>query len=131
MGTVGAHQAPSGCFWTRQVRHVLEWLLCFLSETEGKLSRTYVPSVYYGQVPDILIATDASTTGVGGILAKQGRICEYFHDELTAFEYSVLGQSASSSGQQAFECFAILLALRHWYSEWAERPVRLTTQSDN
>eukprot|EP00971_Amphidinium_carterae_P008933 176236-Amphidinium_carterae.1 len=71
MGTVDAHQAPPGCFWTRQVQHALEWLLCFLTETQGRLSRIYVPRIYYGQVPDILIATDASTTGVGGILARQ------------------------------------------------------------
>eukprot|EP00971_Amphidinium_carterae_P166454 3298971-Amphidinium_carterae.1 len=48
-----------------------------------------------------------------GILAKQGRICEYFHDEITTLDYTVLNQTASSSGQQAFECLAILVALRH------------------
>ena len=127
-----AGSAPKNCVWTRQIHYSLTWLRAFLRGLAGQLLRTYTVEEYYGTNGDCLICTDASTTGIGGFLATNGCITDYYHDALSADDYRILGQTSDDSkGQQVFEVLAILVSMRLWANKWADRRIRLTVRSDS
>ena len=128
--------APDGmhnCRWVRQIHAPLHWLIAFLSGVSGNLERKYTVDSYLRKGDSIVITTDASPYGIGGVLEVNGKIISFFADRITSLDRSVLdlGEQPSSADQQALEALAALVALREWSSMWLQSRVRLCVQSDN
>ena len=87
--------------------------------------------VGYGKKVDIDL--DASPwRGLGGILRISDRFVAYFSDPLSSedvarFEHPI----GASSGQQTWECLAVLAALRMWLAPHREVRVCLRVRSDS
>ena len=80
----------------------------------------------------MIITTDASMFGIGGIISKGGKIQAYFRDEITEIDEEVLDRKKlTNEGQQAWEGLAMLVALRTWALLWKQRRVRLLVRGDN
>ena len=79
------------------------------------------------------ITTDASPWGIGAFLELNGQIESYSVDGITGMDREImsLSDSPSSSDQQVFEVFALLVALREWAPLWTDRRVQLSVKSDN
>eukprot|EP00971_Amphidinium_carterae_P349784 6491222-Amphidinium_carterae.1 len=129
--TDSAHGAPPGHVWRKQIQHAITWLDAFLTNSVGQLERTYVVSDYFAQGADVMLATDACSTGLGGFLAVQGRIIEFFHDVVTEEDRNRFQQDLSSKGQQLWEALALLVALRVWHRHWATARCRLLVRGDS
>ena len=72
---------PKNLVFVRQVRHALVWLLRFVEGERGGLRREYITP--RSKVVTAVLRTDASTTGMAGILADQkGRPLEYWADPI-------------------------------------------------
>lgn len=56
----GATNAPKNCYWTKQWRHVTQWMLAFLERSSGKICRVYRMKAYFGRGLPVAIVTDAS-----------------------------------------------------------------------
>eukprot|EP00971_Amphidinium_carterae_P024443 482122-Amphidinium_carterae.1 len=111
LGTVGKQHAPTRCFWRKQVDHTLHWLQLLLRELRSCEGCSYAPDVYYGCATDVLIYNRSNR--LGGFLAKQGRIIEFFHDAITSQDYEVLQQGPQDSRGQTgirMPCLASCLA---------------------
>ena len=68
---------PKNLVFIRQVRHALVWLLRFVEGERDGLRREYITP--RSKVVTAVLRTDASTTGMAGILADQeGRPLEYW-----------------------------------------------------
>ena len=128
--------APEGrenCRWTRQIHVPLHWLIAFLTGISGNLERKFTVDAYLRKGDSIVVTTDASPYGIGGVLEVNGKIVSYFADSITQLDRSILGLSSqpSSADQQALEALAALVALREWAKMWLQSRVRLCVQGDN
>ena len=75
---------------------------------------------------DITFTVDASPYGIGGVLYIGG-VPEAFYDQPYEEDEVILHtKRGSADGQQMWECLSILLALRIWWSYWAERKAILS-----
>ena len=78
------------------------------------------------------MCTDACPWGVGAALFLDGVAVEYFHVELSKFDFELFQHSVGdAAGQQTWEAFAILLALRQWSCHWQRRRATLEVRADN
>ena len=108
-------KAPQNTIRVKQILHSLCWLQLFPTETCGTISRTYLWSRYYENHRSIVITTDASPFGIGGWIAIDGVVLEYYSDDICECDCLVLQrQRGSHEGQQAFESLALLVAFRQW-----------------
>ena len=82
---------------------------------------------------EISITTDASPWGLGGFLEVDGIALEYFAIPVTEMDAKHLGTAfvKDSTGQQAFEALAILVALRVWKYAWTNKRSCIRVASDN
>lgn len=77
--------APSGCVWTKQIRHSLEWIRCFLSEEKGQIERVFTVQHFLQHGPQVTITWDASPFGMGATLQLDGEwgiqriLCHWNH----------------------------------------------------
>ena len=102
--------------WTKQVKHVLSWIIALL---QGPLVRDYLLSVYTGSGNNVEICLDASPWGIGGTLALNGKLKTWFCDQLQLTDIKTLGIVVGScTCQQIVEALAVLVALRLWSDEW-------------
>ena len=125
-------QAPLNCVWTKQIMHTLTWILAFLTQQAGALRRVYTLDAYLGRGDRISVKLDASPWGLGGILLINGLATAWFACPLCAFDYEVFGhEQGSSSGQQTWECLAVLVALRLWADEWLKERMVLEVRADS
>lgn len=108
-------KAPHHTVWVKQILHSLCWLQLFLSECCGTISRTYLWTRFYENEQSVVITTDASPFGIGGWIAINGVVHEYYTDDIAPYDCVVLQrQRGSHEGQQAFESLALLVAFRQW-----------------
>ena len=78
------------------------------------------------------IGTDASPWGLGGWIAIDGKITEYFSSQITQQDVAKFGHEiGSADGQQSWECLAILVAIDIWHAKWAQQRVVLKIKGDN
>ena len=95
----------------------ISWIIAFLREQYGPLYRQYSRTSYFGESGHIEIYLDASPFGLGGVLCINGRPVTYFTSPLSEHDERIHNQTiGDSTGQQAWECLAVLVALRAWYS---------------
>ena len=125
-------RAPFNCVWTKQIMHTLSWISAFLAGSEGTIRRTYTLDAYLGRGTRTTVKLDASPWGLGGILLLDGAPTAWFASELTHHDFEIFGhESGSSSGQQTWECLAVLVALRLWSEEWRRERVVLEVRGDS
>ena len=129
----GTGSATSGDrIWTKQIRHSLTWLRSFFKEKISGVVRHFEVSEFNGDGDQLEIGTDASPYGLGGWIAKQGQILEFFHDPISHSDAELYKhQICSSEGQQTWECLAILVAARKWEHAITNRRVSLRVRGDN
>ena len=69
---------------------------------------------------------------MGGWLSIDGTISHYFACPVTADDEGVFGHSiGSSSGQQVWECLAILVGVSIWSKYWRQERINLKVRGDN
>ena len=125
-------RAPFNCVWTRQIAHTLVFLLSFLAGHTGAIQRVYNLQVYLGRGSRVTIKVDASPWGLGAILLVDGVPQSWFSSELTDDDFSLFGhEQGSSSGQQTWECLALLVALRQWRDDWQHLRAVLEVRADS
>ena len=61
-------RAPAGCVWSKQLKHSLQWLKCFLSEEGGQIVRIFSVQHFLQSGPQVIITWDASPYGMGATL---------------------------------------------------------------
>ena len=122
-----------GCVWTKQVIIPLTWISAFLHSHRGHLVRSMHLDQHFRRGHVISITTDASPLGMGGFLAINYGIVEYFSVPTTAEDAWRVGLewADDSTCQQAFEAMTMLIALRLWKHKWAESRCTLHVRSDN
>lgn len=125
-------RAPSGCIWTKQVRHTLVWLLTFLKDELAGIRRKYTVRCITNKLPLVTIAWDASPFGMGGTLQLDGVIVEYFAIEISKDDEQNLNTARGThEGQQVWEALAGLISLRLWSIHWQGQRAKLQIRSDN
>ena len=78
------------------------------------------------------IGTDASPWGMGGWLSIDGAITHFFACSVTASDVAIFGHDiGSSSGQQVWECLAVLIGVAIWSDQWRHERINLKVRGDN
>lgn len=121
-----------GCIWTKQIQMALYWFDAFCAQTDGPLQRVFTLSAYLRTGTAVDIYTDASPWGMGGWLCVDGVPTEYFTVPRTKFDFSFFGyKKGDCKGQQCWEAYAILVAIRLWKHVWQHVRARLSFFADN
>ena len=82
--------------------------------------------------PSLDVLVDASPWGLGGVLLTNRHPVAYFKSPLTMFDEVTMGHSVgASTGQQTWEAFAVLVAVRAWRPCWVQRRVTLSVTTDS
>ena len=69
---------------------------------------------------------------MGGWLPIDGRIKEYFACPVSPEDVALYGlETGTSSGQQVWECLAVLIALDLWSGNWTDARINLQVRCDN
>ena len=124
--------APVGCVWTKQVKHSLEWILCFLSEENQCIERIYTVSHFLQEGPAVLITWDASPFGMGATLQVAGEFTQFFAVGIQDEDCDLLGiEVGSCKSQQTLEALSGLVALRVWAPYWQGQRATLQIRGDN
>ena len=126
-------RAPNNCVWRQQIEVPVRWIVAFLKGRTGNLERTLSVDTYFRRGASVVITTDASPYGLGGILEENGHITSFFSAAITDYDRQALALQSTPDcrDQQALEALAMLVALRLWASRWAGNRVLLTVRSDN
>ena len=96
------------------------------------LERTWMSDYFTSMGEDIKFTVDASPYGIGGVLYVRGLPEAFFYDKLHDEDEALLNtERGTADGQQMWECLSILVALRIWWTYWAERKAVVTIRSDN
>lgn len=112
-------------------RHGLRWCAAFLREVAGPLVRT-IPLVADSPQPCLVVATDASPWGLGGVLFQDGWPVEYFADPVRECDHARFGRPGQRPGDlnTCWEGLAILCALRLWRRPGVKR-IKLELRADS
>ena len=75
--TAKRSRAPRGMVWGKQVRKSIRWILRFLEQHHGPLSRAWHMDDFRSSPLCVIISVDAPPWGIGGVLQVEGRIVAY------------------------------------------------------
>ena len=124
-----------GLVFVRQVENAIRWMRALTEYKNGafSLSKTFR---WRPEAPTMMVQTDASPFGLGGILYQGGHIVAFFHDELHEEDFvrfhSTRGDPAFQS-EYIYELLAVFVALKV-FEEWItfrHRVTRIMIRSDN
>ena len=108
------------------------WIQEFILENSGSISRVFEYDSYFATTDVINITSDASPFGIGAWVTVNGHIVSWFSEPLTETDLWFLNREhGSHQGQQAFQAFVILVAIRTWQPLFHHRRAALTVRSDN
>ena len=125
-------KAPKGCIWTKQISHTFTWLLAFLDEEKLGIRREFTLAAFLRRGPLVVITWDASPYGMGATLQIGGEYRQFFAIPITQGDQDILQTPAGDcKGQQVWEAFTGLIALRVWSKHWQQFPVILQVRNDN
>ena len=125
-------KAPPGHIWTKQVISSIRWIAYFLADINGPLHREWSFDAYLGTGPRVVFVVDASPYGLGGILVIGMTVVAYFAVPLSDDDCRIHGFARGDcKGQQAWECLAVLVALKLWRNHWHDRRSTITIKGDN
>ena len=101
-----------GLTFTRQVEHALHWLEGVLNAKAGcgpTLEHTYL---WLEHAPVLELHTDASPSGIGGVLCAAFKPIAYFSHQLSHEDCSLLGTTLGDPAfQSEYELYVILIAV--------------------
>ena len=123
-------KGKKGLFPVRRLEQARAWLVVFLDVAIKKPMRVIPLKV--GGGPKVVITTDASPGGLGGVLSVNGVILQAFKSEVTeedAERHSFTWGSSASQG--VVESLSILVAMRLWKANLPPGAVDLALQSDS
>ena len=127
-----ATRAPKNCIWTRQIFWALVWLREFILENRGAIRRIFDYESFFATNDMIVITCDASPFGIGAWITVGGQIVAWFADALSDSDAWLLNRDLGShTGQQAYEAFVILVAIRLWRHLFGHQRATLSVRSDN
>ncbi len=124
--------APANTVWTKQIAPTLLWIDTFFKGSIGGIERYFSVQAYLRQGPVVEIGTDASPWGMGGWLSINDTITHYFACPVTPDDASIFGHEiGSSTGQQVWECLAVLIGVAIWSDQWRHDRINLRVRGDN
>ena len=104
-------KGPSKRVWTKNVKPTLQWFQAFFGNERDQLCRIFTLEANQRSGAQVEIGTDASPWGLGGWIAIDGKITEYFSLQITQQVVAKFGHEIGPAyGQQSWECLAILVA---------------------
>ena len=121
-----------GCTWRKQILPALTFFLAFFTQEGTHLERFFSLESFRREGPVVEIGTDASPWGLGGWIAIDGIIKEFFACQVSDLDLARFGQARGChKGQQLWECLAILVAVDLWPKYWDHQRVVLRIAGDN
>ena len=119
--------------WTKQIIVTLRWFHAFLTAGGKRIERFFSTDAYNRTGPIVEIGTDASPWGMGGWLSIDGIVKKFFACQLSVDDARIYDEKldGSCTGQQLWECLAILVAIDMWAKEWSQSRVVLKIRGDN
>jgi hypothetical protein len=128
-----ARKRPKGMYFLKQVQRPLEWIEKFLDAKKAGLHRSYWLSDRHRQC-ELLVRTDASTTGVGAILlTPAGYPVAWMADIIRSDDKKIIG--FPNEGDPAWMCeaelLALLLALHAWKTRLSGKRMSFIVQMDS
>ena len=121
-----------GCIWRAQIQTELDWFTAFFTGKGTSMERFFSVDAYNRVGTIIEIGTDASCWGLGGWLAVDGIITEYFSSPLGPLDVAKYGFAiGNNKGQQVWEALAILVAIDLWSKQWNRDRIVLKVRGDN
>eukprot|EP00971_Amphidinium_carterae_P338836 6476358-Amphidinium_carterae.1 len=128
----GSSHAPEGTIWTKQVRHCLEWLRTFFFHAMSEPERQFPVEAFIAPAAAVRVELDASPWSLGGLLIQDDKPIRMFTSKLTHHDEAHYGHRiGDASGQQTWECLAVLVAIRHWRAEISNPSRRWALVSDS
>ena len=123
---------PKDSVFLRQVSHALRWLLSFLSSEEGGISRKRLVEDLRAPLTH-LVRTDASTSGMGGILLDGGNNpVAFWADEISdTGRRRFHARAGESAFMPEFELLAILISLKAFEPELRGKRSGFAVQADS
>ena len=98
----------------------------------GPLRRRWYFDTLLNPASDFVVILDASPYGLGGVLLIKGIIVSWFSDPLTNEDSQRFRKKlGGAEGQQIWESFCVLVALRLWLHHWMHVRAAITIKSDN
>jgi len=139
IGTERCSGAPPGCCWTSQCDSAFLWMLAFLNPSRNPnllpgtgIVRVYSLASYLGVGHEVSMTLDASPFGLGAWLEVEGKIIRFIESPLDSLDEARFQcKRGVSAGQQIWEGFIALVALRAWKAFWFKRRIKLKVRSDN
>ena len=125
-------RAKNGLFAVKQLEQARLWLICFLGVAMQRPTRKFKLDV--SKYPKATVITDASPTGMGGVLLVNNRIIKAFSYKVTKEDANTLGFTAdwkTSSSQGIVETLAVLVALKEWQDQLKSCHLELQVQADS
>ena len=123
---------PGLYLWIKQVQTELRWFHTFFLGNGTSIERFFALDAYNRVGTIIEIGTDASPWGLGGWLAVNGVITQYFTSALTQEDSDKFGLPLGEAcGQQVWEALAILVAVVLWTHIWKQERIVPKVKSDN
>ena len=128
----GPSGAPTHTIWKRQIAPTLHWINAFFGGAVGGIERFFRLDAFRRTGPTIEIGTDASPWGMGGWLSVDGNITHYYACDVSDDDAEIYGHAiGSSTGQQVWECLAVLIGVSIWTSSWKQERINLKVRGDN
>ena len=99
-----------------QIVTTLRWFRAFFNRGGTRIERFFSTEAYERSGPVVEIGTDASPWGMGGWLSIDGIITKFFACKLSVDDARIFDEKldGSCTGQQLWECLAILVAVDLW-----------------
>ena len=126
--------APPGLVWSSQLREPTNWFKAFWNGDHNQnLVRDFDVEHHFNRGQLVVIYVDASPYGLGGWISVSGCPCQYFADGISESDCLNVGVTSNegSSGQQAFEALALLVAVRLWLPHFKTQRVKICLRGDN
>ena len=122
-----------GLIFVKQVENAIRWLRVLTEYKHGtfSLSKTFR---WRPEAPTMMVQTDASPFGLGGILYQGGHIVAFYHDELHDEDFvrfcSTKGDPAFQSEYELLAVFVALKVFEQWIT-YRHQVTRIMIRSDN
>eukprot|EP00435_Cladocopium_sp_Y103_P060710 s216_g22.t1 len=131
-GASKARARPEGAVFAKTIRTPLQWLAKFLEGQHGGLSRTRLLVDRWAR-PQWIIRTDASTTGLGGILLDaRNQPVRWLATPIPGWALEALDIATGEPGLMTiYELLALLLSMHVWQHYLRRCRIGVLVQLDN
>ena len=124
-------KAPSGIVWSKQIWTSLHWFLASFSGHDMRVERFFGLGAYLRQGTPVEIGTDVSPWGMGGWLTIDGETARFLGCPISDDEEKISKTlRGSATGQQTWECLAVLGAVDIWVEHRNQDRIILKVRGD-